>query len=131
MPLFLTAVGLREQPTYELDEHRYSIIGELLAELDRIDANDLERAVVTALLRGPEGYLGQSLRQVGFVQAERLQQQLPRRGREPRRPVVREQQAEIVRGGPRGRVAAAGRPPCRAGPAPRGPGRAGRRRGGA
>ncbi len=28
---------------------------ELLAELDRIDANDLERAVVTALLRGPEG----------------------------------------------------------------------------
>jgi hypothetical protein len=34
MPLLLAAVGLREQPTHELDEHRYRIIGELLAEFD-------------------------------------------------------------------------------------------------
>jgi len=34
VPLLLTVVGLREQPSHQLDEHRHGIVGELLTELD-------------------------------------------------------------------------------------------------
>lgn len=36
VPLLLAVVGLREQPTYQLDEHRHCIVRELLAELDKL-----------------------------------------------------------------------------------------------
>jgi len=34
VPLLLAVIGLREQPTHQLDEHRHCIVGEVLAELN-------------------------------------------------------------------------------------------------
>ncbi len=45
LPLLLSVVGLREQLTHQLDEHRHRIVRELLAKLDDLSHN---QSVATA-----------------------------------------------------------------------------------
>ncbi|MCA0008651.1 hypothetical protein LB562_08220 [Mesorhizobium sp. B263B1A] len=47
VPLLLAVISLREQPTHQFDEHRHSIVGELLAQIHAPD----QRVATAGMIR--------------------------------------------------------------------------------